>query len=451
MVYVKNANFGRKPIHRKPWPKTDWRRFRKQWYRGLASNPDNSAAVSSAPYKKARVVAPPSPKADVVMTSAVRKAKRRGGSKRFRNSFRKVSKGKGFGKLASYQNKDGLNHTIEYNGLLTGTNTVWLGHHTFPHFLIYQQAVKLLFKRFMKLCGSEVVATDQILPNFNGVGIAIEWRATAVSTSVATEIYAVTNSSTMTDFVTWWMNAARPWNVIATAPDLQFLRMFIDGNSAVTGVRPGSMVDINNFIVRLHAVSSLKMQNRTKNVDGTSDSTDESDVVPLVGKSYNAKGQELRFKKPTIATTTSSGVPNGIVGDNRFGYLTLADVANTDQSMQEPVQGKVEFTNCKSVGKIKMMPGDIHTSKLSYTDSMYFNTIVRMNTPRPAITGLVSYQQNRGILRAFCLEKVIDTVAPNPMNPYPITVAFEQNYEISAYGYSKRTFSTVKSYEKVQA
>lgn len=455
--------YGRKykrssPLRRPARAPVDWKRFRKQWYRGWAGNPDTAGP------SKGR--APPTPPktygkrpgsgsaagvADVKkMKMAVSKSTTRRGFVAGRQRVGRVSKGRrGGSKLLKYQMKGGLNHTSEYNGVVTGSDVVWIGHHTFPAWMLYRQGVKLLFKTFMKLCGTEIVAQDQQIPWVppGGFVMVVEYRISPVATS-ATVNFPMNDTTTMNDFVNWFTNVARPFNNNAPSNlQSQILRVWIDPANTSSGGRPTAMLDVTNLIVKFHTVSTFKMQNRTKNADGVNDSTDESDVVPCIGKSYQARGNELKLKRPTDSLTVSAPASaNFVIGDNYYGMMGNSVIV-AQNSMQEPPQGKVEFTNCRTVGSVSIGPGDIKISTLKDSESMYFNTLLRLNYPFISAGSIVPTQK-RGVSRTFCIEKLINTFNATA---YPVTIAYEHNFEVSGFAYVKRQFSTIKSFEKANA
>lgn len=331
-------------------------------------------------------------------------------------------------RLVRYQKKHGNNHTSEKNGVVTGVDTVWIGHITAPKVQLYKQAVKAIFTRFMNMSGVDVTASNvgfNTIPS--GAIISVDYR-TRPSASMSTENYTFgAGALTMDDFVNWWLSSLRGWSFVQEA---EFRAIYWAGASKST-----CELQLNPFLVCFAIKSSLKIQNRSANqVDGR-DVTTESDVVPLYGKSYSGSGTYVKTRKPWV---NNLGTSNQIVGDTYYGVITPSE---TDVSMKEPPQGFVEFSNVKAVGKAHLDPGYIKTSVLTDTIKMYFSTLHNLL----GSDGVVATTTNRhiGKFRVFCLEKMINTV-----ETYGITIGYEHNYEISCYGYSKRRFGVVKSFEK---
>lgn len=357
-------------------------------------------------------------------------------------------------RMVKYQLKNGVNHTVEANFVnSTAEDVVWLGQHTFPQNMILRQGVKLLVKDLLQRAGVEVVSADAFLVNFgSGIDIVFEFKNGPLGIT-ATAAYNITNvaSNNLNAIVAWFMDSTRPW-WLATNNDVYFTRMWMGGN-ATSGARPAADLSVANYICKFHVKNTLKMQNRTKNVDGTNDNTEESDVVPLIGKHYNCYGTELRLRKQHIGSL-NPGVSAGhsVVGDMDYGYVSSGS-GDTDNSFKEPPNGFAEFTNCRYTGKVYMYPGYVFTSSLTSSYNMLFNTLYKKvygyTTPTASPLPLLRYVSDRryGKARMFALEKQINS-APSAETAKWINVAFEINLEISATGYSKRSFSTVKSFQK---
>jgi len=345
--------------------------------------------------------------------------------------FKKGSKKFKKKRLVKVQKKNGVNHTVEINSFVTGVDACWIGHATFARQMLYKQAVKVLFLHLMKATGVDFTSSDYTFASeiANGAKIAVDYRLAPESAS-ATQLFEFQALQRSCDnFVAWWFDTPRPWN---GSDEVQFLKMYW-----AEGVNAEAAVELNNFLFDFAIKSTLKIQNRTKNVDGT-DSTDESDVVPLYGKSYNARGNNLKTRKDRVG---SSGTANIVNGDALTGVVTAFE---TDRSMKEPPQGYVEFSNVKSVGKAHLDPGQIKTSVLTHSFKMYLNTLQNRVGETPSASD--RYARNIGVMRVFCMEKMINTLT-DPVNN--ILLAYEHNYEVSVSGVAKRRFCLVKSFEKI--
>lgn len=378
-------------------------------------------------------------------------------TRKTRKSSKKSLKAKGrrqkARRMVKYQLKNGINHTVESNfASNTAEDVVWLGHHTFPQNMILKQGVKLLVKDLLQRAGIEVVSADAFLVNFgSGIDIVFEYK-NGGNGATAVAAYNITNvaSNNLNAIVAWFMDSTRPW-WLSTNNDVYFTRMWMGGN-ATSGARPAADLNVGNYVCKFHVKNTMKMQNRTKNVDGVNDNTEESDVVPLVGKHYNCNGTELRLRKQHVGGL-NPGVANGnsVHGDSEYGFAECSS-DDLDNSFKEPPNGFAEFTNCLYTGKVYMYPGYVFTSSLTSSYSMFFNTLYKKvygYTTPTAVPVLLRFTSDRryGKARMFALEKQINS-APGADTAKWINVAFEINLEISATGYSKRSFSTVKSFQK---
>lgn len=338
-------------------------------------------------------------------------------------------------RMIKIQKKSGINHTAETNGTVTGVDTAWIGHITAPKNMLYNQAIKAIFVKFMNNSGIDVVSADS---EFNNIvlgtsTIGVDYRLNSTS-NWATNNFVFTGTpvqKTMNDFVIWFTDPSRSWSGF---PEVEFQKMYWIPGSNRTGE-----LQINAFLVNFEIKSTLKIQNRSVNQLDGRDVTDESDVVPVYGKSYFGKGTHFKMRKANIASSNTS---NNIAGDVWSGVVSPVE---TDVHMKEPPQGYVEFTNCKAVGKAHLDPGHIKTSVLTDRFSMYFSTLHFLLATEGG-DGAVGFrgQRNIGKIRVFCLEKMINTSIT-----YGITIAYEHNYEVSCNGYSKRKFAVVKSFEKI--
>jgi len=377
------------------------------------------------------------------------RSKSRSGSKRVRGLRNSVLLSKSSGKFSAasksfkkkrmvvLQRKNGVNHTAENTGSTIGNDAVWIGHVTFPVSQIYRQAIKTIFTEFMRRSNFDVVAETV---SFNSVPdgsvINIDYRVTPVSVALSASFtFGATNDGvTLQAFVTWFTAAARPW---AGLKDVVFWKMY--WTTAVAGAPKCDMV-LNTFLVELEVKSTLKIQNRTADADGL-DATDDVDVTPLYGKFYEANGTYLKTRKNNV---DNGAAPINISGDPFTGTVVKVD---DDSFLKEPPQGKVEFSNCKAVGKAHLEPGEIKTSTLVDNFKMYFSTIHQMVVPLTGLPTVPVFNTNSrermmGKLRVFCLEKMLN------VGNQVVNIAYEHNYEISASGRSKRTYGVVKSFER---
>jgi hypothetical protein len=164
--------------------------------------------------------------------------------------------------------------------------------------------------------------------------------------------------------------------------------------------------------------SHLKIQNRTVNVVGDTVS-DEIDTVPLEGRLYRARGNNLLHvnSKTTLQA----------VGDNAVIRFTAA----RDGALSELLPAS-QFRNCKSYAKFKIPAGGIKTS------SLYENKVISLTSFFNTLYGyaLDSYHPMFGNCQVFALDKIIGSYTT------PILIAYENQYSIQACVLYKSSFQT---------
>lgn len=207
--------------------------------------------------------------------------------------------------------------------------------------------------------------------------------------------------------------------------EFSFIRAYV---AVGTQILPTYMTDLTTATVSIEGKSSLKIQNRTTSVTGSSDA-DDVDVVPVYGKFYEGRGNHLALRERTAITTTY---------DIRQGlrYVCADDVLNKAPSFegaashelfpsfQEPPY-KNALINVKSQGKAHLDPGQIKTSVITFKRSYLLNKLLRsmpwnstytVGTPNPIFIGKY---------RLFLFEKMITAIATSETNV--MKIAYEHD------------------------
>lgn len=338
----------------------------------------------------------------------------------------------------------GTNRTIEASKIQTGTDAVWIGHGTYARESVLREGfIAMLYSIFLKAQFiSEAMSVDTTidgLPFGAGVNMTFSYQPSAGANSVNLNYsIAASNDRTLAAMWTWFSNAARPWNTQNTdLTQIQFNELRIADAS-----RTYCYENLKLFKLKIFVKSAMKIQNRTLAVAGTGEDPADSgavDAVPLYGKSYSGKGTALFSMTPYNPNT---GAASDLITDQTYGVVVGSESLS---GRSEPLQPS-EFRNAKSSGKIHLDPGEIKTSVLTSSYTLFFNTLLKdclsVLTATNTLTNL--QYRNRGKFRVFALEKMINVTGDNA-----ISVAFEVNQEISCKAIRvKANPGVIKSFTK---
>lgn len=308
--------------------------------------------------------------------------------------------------------KFGFNKTLEAGGLSTTLNQCYyIGHGTMPQEEVAEGISYAIIKRLLYRLNKLKSDWNETLDFPAGAIVQIIWKPD------------YQNPGTLADTLT---TGAVTANALAAA-----LRNFICYTLFNTGADPdfignqGRLMRIiytpaagytetlllENSKIRFTVKSTMKIQNRTRDSDG-GESTDVVDNAPLYGKSYTGKGTGTSF----------AGAVNNpdLVIDSAYGLIDQQAATN---STFEPPIGKL-FQDVKTVGKAHLDPGEIKTSVLNSSGTMFLNTILHM-IGSADINSAKKYKSKFGAFRFFALEKMIDAIGTDLAKR--IDIAYEHN------------------------
>lgn len=338
-------------------------------------------------------------------------------------------------KKAKYAMK-GFNYTFEVSKLSANSDVVPVGHATFVPLTIYRAAIACLLKKFLFNRGIDIIDVNEKIPGSGATtSLSVSYKTTS-SSIVANEVYSNTIAFSITDIVNWWVAVTRPWS----STDAQFVNMtFLGGSMQLTGVK-----------FKIAVTSSFKIQNRSLSLTTDTDqNADQIDAVPLIGRTYEAKGTSLIPRKAFRAATTE---PLTLAGDANYGYVDpLGNNVNPiDLAFQDPPEPSA-FINCRKVGGAKINPGQINVSVMKDYFTMTFNylhyTCQALVAP-PTLPNPVYGPRERpvGKVRVFFLEKLLNApVASNGL----VNVAWEHNYDMAVTCLYSPYPSLMKQFDKI--
>jgi len=227
-----------------------------------------------------------------------------------------------------------------------------------------------------------------------------------------------------------------------------------------TDANPGNKyswytIPLQSLKVELKTKSSLKVQNRTTNLVGVEDESDDVDNVPVTGYLYNCKGNNFVSKSERsilkgIDTSTIGGGANTKNNDVILFEGTARSVTGVfttgeaqyfpggigEQTFFKPAEPPKPYqvVNCKKATKIRINPGGIKTSVLTASTTTGFSYMLSL------LAG-----DNDGVQRAeqkycpklgYCNVMFIEKVIGSKTSPVSIAaeVQFDSWISVTAKG-----------------
>ena len=347
----------------------------------------------------------------------------------------KLSKGKKYSKKISRKGQmtdygitnKGIQTHFEFRKTMTAANVegVFIGHTSLPG---KQSAInfwRAIVKYLMVKLGVEVRNFGLRMFDF-GFGnfdqIAVYWYENQTQAAPFPTI-ATINGATTFDNV-----CAQLANSFAVAGDsLSASTMKLDSivyipintpNPSPTAKLGRGNINLNCAKIAISTVSKLKIQNVT--VETAADNeADDVTRVPLQGRMYNCKGNNVEFKSnrnclpgffnsndEVALCQTFTKADASIVGGNVQNFYdndTQTPYIKTTEMPQE-----WEITNCNRTGLFVVQPGDIKVSELSNKFTVSINYMFRLlYQARVGKTDTLGYNDKAGKTAAMYLEKVI--------------------------------------------
>jgi len=332
---------------------------------------------------------------------------------------RKVKKTK-----KSLMNRRGVDLTMETGGSTTSKACTYIGHATAPIIQLRNTAVTALMKELFLRAGADVTSLTDPLEVQNTDKVIVRFGFHTGS-GLNSDTYSMSAGDSIISVVAWFTSPLRGWNLDNSDADQRefYSVQFLPSDNLDYKLRPTLMM-MKQCKVHFIARSALKMQNRTVQTEGDNEFTNV-DNVPLYGKTYEGNGTGTIYLK-----TPPTGGPRPVFYANKENSVILSD--NGDGCPLEPPETS-QFDVVRREGKIKLDPGEIKTSILSWKKSMKFNDFWNMVYP---LSGQNTAVKPIGTYRLFAIEKMIHFTAD--VNDTAIKTVYEINYDLSC----KFTFTT---------
>lgn len=330
---------------------------------------------------------------------------------------------------------------------------------------------------------SNVGTGDNDVPSSTGAeyfGVTLYWRykdTNPLENAVATPV--VYNGESFYTYVyklmNKWYDSTIKYVADGSTPDgypnlnLIMVRAF---KRVPTSLSAGSTdmyrdFDIQSASVTIAAHSVMKFQNRSKTTSGDN-TTDDIDLLPLVGKSYtgNGNGPVLRVNETNNSAYVYPPFTTSYLSGFRQFTVTATGTAAAPgviTALQKP-PAKSAFKRVTSSGASALAPAEIDNSVLKYSGTKKFNVWLKLLTPgyRPkyydvAIAGVtnayapvtstgtvgqaylltplndyVSAESGLGKFRMFMWEKQINSIAVDTVGNQ-ISVHYEHDLKLGSF------------------
>lgn len=312
--------------------------------------------------------------------------------------------------------KKGVVRTTEKNDIVTGDQSVYIGHST----KVAHEELKLISLALAKhlLRKDGLLTTSMAQP----INMNVPFRVIMVYYEDSTTTAQL--SSTLA-----FSGTATPEDVGDSIYEF-FNQRMDNGEAEFSGVSmnlekeysdltfvTSTRVDLTCCYVNTWAKSDLKIQNRTTN--DAEERTDVVDNVPLYGKTYSGKGAGVVLK----GNRTTPYLP--FIANEAHGAIVGSDGA---QYLQDPPNG-LSFMGVGFQGKAKLEPGEIKTSTLvSYMKNSLNKYLAKLNRVGTGWDNNLHRLYTDGKFKMMGLEKMIDVDAATN-----VVCAYEVNLKLGAY------------------
>lgn len=268
--------------------------------------------------------------------------------------------------------KNGYVWHEEIYGSVTDANSAYITHATMDMVLLTEVMCMTWFRKMFEKAGITISDRSAIIP-LNSITAAtggrIEYHeqnpVTGVVTTLAYEMIAGETLTTLLQNFTDMKNAIAVYLQAGTSVTIPWQLCFYSYDlAAVTSAKHtlSSSMDLNNEVLDIYISSELKVQNRTSPDQATAgdQSTDRSDIQPLVGTIYNFSG-DPKLRK--IGTNNADQLKLQGVSLRSLKLNRSADFVQNSYHNRPPAQ---IFSNCVAKSNVVLQPGDVKRGALFY-------------------------------------------------------------------------------------
>lgn len=325
----------------------------------------------------------------------------------------------------TYVNEDGAEVT-------TSVSAPCLGHASIAQEIMQNLFWTAVVKAVLKKMKMQVADLETNLEGFNAADTFEVQFSAFEGDSTSLETYVLGTDNTVLDFVAWFMNAGRTWNLPMYNASCVF--QSIRFNPSLSGDAGFLRVSPCTFTM-MHAkfqyavTSEMKIQNRSVPsiaAAGVADQVDRDlitriDNIPLYMVSYSGTGNGA-FRKLK---------PHGGAPDANTTYVAdqTGLISNTVVVPGEPPRPE-EFA-IKRTSKEIIAPGEIKTSRIASHGTIDVNKFFTKLGINPVNTTVTPADDTRftllGDYKFFMFDKMIETLRRTDANHIPIDLVYEIN------------------------
>jgi len=344
----------------------------------------------------------------------------------------------------------GVQNTTEVHGLIADPDCIYIGHSAMSIIQAYEVVTQALFRKILtkvgrlnvtdikeKIEGYHALLSDAFkleLVSVNAESGAVDLKdhtfqnVESVYTLVGDNMAGLAPS--WTGFQTRLLEYMRGTNPNIVPTVLRLYRK--DGNTGAFWVNAGEL-DLTNEKVHFKALSSIKIQNRSLSAGGSSDAQNVENN-PIVGFRYGLSGGV-----PIVRATQGTGgnksyLFNSIDHVTGVMLVRAAQFGSLGTVFKEPASPGV-FVNCKNSNKVRLDPGAIKRSNITYEVKMgYLGFMKALSDQLQGGTKVINIP---GKFELFAFEDVI-----NVNSAETIKMAYEVDRKMGCYlTTKKRTFA----------
>jgi len=342
--------------------------------------------------------------------------------------------------------KHGMSATQEVHGVVEDPDCVFLGHSAQVAPATIYNIVSSLFRKLFNDCVKfECLSLTQEIPGLTFDNTSVRYKLVLLSKNAnnnnitTTHTWISSDNSTLTsvtnDFNGFFKSYSSGTGTYQNNNDANRLEPYkIQLYQLDVGVSEDfwnfqGEINLNQVMVHVKCVSSMKVQNRSLGANGGTQADDVTNN-PLIGKRYICNGvpktRDLHFQQ----IVTNKGVK-------------LLRAAQCDDSMYKEPPRFNHFVNIKKGAGVQLQPGEIKYSKLYFKKSMGLLTLLRYLHANEDSVGDIT--NNVGPFELFALEDMINVNADQV-----ISVCYEVNRVTSSYcTYKKKNISNT-SFEQAE-
>jgi len=323
----------------------------------------------------------------------------------------------------------GVQFCRETRANVTDNRCVWIGQHTMPTLEVIKYTCYALLKRLFNKAGIQFSSFDDSRAGSlnDGYIIGLEYRASPLVADAAVSYTVVAGDLTFQNVCDgFWLvvynTFIAPGVLIAIGTQTTWTKLYLND-----GIENTDQLMLSDCKVSITAKSALKMQNRSIN---TVDDDESSDVnnVPLIGKSYELKGNTFIPRDLSARNTVTGGFNpcSPVTGLTTFG------AGATNSLAEPPEQGW--FVRRPTMTKVSMQPGAIKTSVINETLNINFSSLLRyVNGVYRSNVGSDRIYAPIGKSRFFALERTIGRLSDETEPGISVTLEHDLKFWIGVY------------------